>query len=137
MVAATLTLSASAWAQTGEGGPDPSQMRVRIGPLWMNPRVVISNVGVDTNVFDVPANKNPEKDFTATVTPTTDIWLRLGPSWLQVNVREDVVWYQKFSSERSANSAYDINWRVPIGRMLVTLSPKYLSTRERPGYEID
>ena len=112
-------------------------MRVRIGPLWLNPRVVLSNLGVDTNVFDVPDSRGPQKDFTATVTPTTDIWMRIGPSWLQVNVREDVVWYQKLESERSANNAYDVTWRATMGRLLVTLNPKYVATRERPGYEID
>ncbi|HYM24995.1 MAG TPA: outer membrane beta-barrel protein [Vicinamibacterales bacterium] len=122
---------------TPEGGPDPSQQRVRIGPLWLNPRVVLTNVGVDTNVFDVPESQNPQKDFTATVTPMTDIWMRAGLSWFQFTVREDVVWYQQASSERSANSAYDMTWRAPIGRALVAISPRYLSTRERPGYEID
>ena len=112
-------------------------MRVRIGPLWLNPRLLLTNLGVDTNVFDVPQSQNPERDFTATVTPTTDIWLPMGLSWFQFTIREDVVWYQKFSSERSANSYYDMTWRAPIGRTLVAVSPKYLSTRERPGYEID
>src|SRR5204862_2910833 len=28
-------------------------------------------------------------------------------------------------------------WRAPIGRTLVSISPRYLSTNERPGYEID
>jgi len=133
----TPCLAASASAQTPEGGPEPSQMRVRIGPLWLNPRVLLTNVGVDTNVFNVPQTQNPDKDFTATITPTTDIWLPLGLSWFQFTIREDVVWYQKFKSERSANSYYNMTWRAPIGRMLVAVSPKYLSTRERPGYEID
>ena len=109
----TLSLSAAASAQTPEGGPEPSQMRVRIGPLWLNPRVELSNLGVDTNVFNVPSTKTPQSDFTATVTPTTDIWFRMGMSWLQINIREDVVWYQKFDTERSANSGYDVTWRVP------------------------
>ena len=110
---------------------------MRIGPLWLNPRVVVTNVGVDTNVFDVPENQNPEKDFTATITPMTDIWMRAGLSWFQFTVKEDVVWYQQARSERSENSSYEMTWRAPIGRTLVAISPRYLSTRERPGYEID
>jgi len=112
-------------------------MRVRMGPFWLNPRVVLTNLGVDTNVFNVPDALGPQKDFTATVTPATDIWLRMGVSWLQVTIREDLVWYQKFDVERSANTALDINWRAPVGRTLVSISPRYLSTNDRPGYEID
>ena len=124
-------------AQTPEGGPDPSQMRVRLGPFWLNPRVVLTNLGVDTNVFNVPDELGPQKDFTFTATPSTDIWLRMGISWLQVTIREDLVWYQKFETQRGANTALDITWRAPIGRTLVSISPRYLSTNERPGYEID
>jgi hypothetical protein len=47
------------------------------------------------------------------------------------------VWYQKFETQRGANTALDIAWRAPVGRTLVSISPRYLSTNERPGYEID
>jgi hypothetical protein len=120
-----------------EGGPDPATERVRIGPVWMNPRIALTNLGIDTNVFNVPESQHPQSDFTVTVTPSTDLWLPLGRSWLNATVKEDVVWYQKYDSERSANTGYIVNWRLPLNRLIVTLSPKYLSTRERPGYEID
>lgn len=138
---AIAALSTSARAQqigdTGDGGPDPTTVRVRIGPLWMNPRIEVPNIGIDTNVFDDPADANPKRDFTATVTPTTDIWLRIGRSWLRTNIREDLVWFQKYSSERSVNNSYLVEWRMPLNRLAITLSPNYLNTRERPGYEID
>jgi hypothetical protein len=103
----------------------------------MNPRLALSNLGVDTNVFNEPTDANPKKDFTATITPTTDLWLRLGRSWLQATIREDIVWYQKYSSERSANASYSIAWRMRLNRLYVTLIPDYVNTRERPGFEID
>ena len=43
--------------------------------------MALSNAGTDTNVFNEATD--PKKDFTVTVTPATDLWLRLGPSWLQ------------------------------------------------------
>ena len=61
--------ASAASAQTGgDGAPDPSKVRVRIGPLWMNPTIALTNLGVDTNVFNGPAGQE-QKDFTATVTP--------------------------------------------------------------------
>jgi hypothetical protein len=128
---------ASAQPMSADGAPDPEQVRIRIGPVWINPKISLSNFGIDTNVFNEPSDANPKRDFTLTVTPATDLWLRLGRSWLQLNVKEDVVWYQTYASERSANSNYTANWRMPLNRVLVTLSPTYLSTRERPGFEID
>jgi hypothetical protein len=133
----TALLTATPGLAQTDGGPDPASVRVRIGPLWLNPRLELSNLGVDTNVFNEPTDANPKKDFTATVTPSTDLWLRLGRSWLQANVREDLVWYQKYSTERSANNTYAINWKMRLNRLFVTLSPDYLNTRARPGFEID
>jgi Putative beta-barrel porin 2/Carboxypeptidase regulatory-like domain len=139
----TAPVYAQTQPQTEDGGPDPSQMRVRMGPFWLNPRVILTNLGFDTNVFNAPDQNNvpgqlgPQKDFTFTVTPTTDVWLRMGVSWLQMTIREDLVWYQEFETERGANTFLDVAWRAPIGRTLVSISPRYLSTNERPGYEID
>src|SRR5262245_56596626 len=120
-----------------DGGPDPATIRIRTGPLAMTPRVELTNLGVDTNVFNEPNDANPKSDFTFTVTPSIDIWLRIGRSWLQTTVREDLVWYQEFDSERSANTSYIMNWRMYLNRLHVIVTPDYLNTRERPGFEID
>ena len=131
-----LLTATNGFAQTEEG-PDPASVRVRIGPLWMSPRLELSNLGVDTNVFNEPADANPKKDFTATITPSTDLWLRMGRSWFQATIREDLVWFQKYSAERSANNSYRISWRMRLNRLFVSLTPEYISTRARPGFEID
>ena len=81
-------------AQTTDGGPDPATVRVRIGPLWMNPTISLPNIGIDTNVFNDPPNVAPKRDFTITVSPKTDLWLRMGRTWLSGAIAEDIVWYQ-------------------------------------------
>lgn len=136
------TLSGAARAQTGIGdipddGPDPNTVRVHIGPLLMDPRIEVPNMGIDTNVFNEASNANPKQDFTATVSPTTNIWMRIGRSWLKVNIREDLVWFQKYASERSANNFYTVDWHLPLNRLVVDVEPSYLKTRDRPGFEID
>src|SRR5262245_18079 len=45
---------------TEDGGPEPSAIRVRVGPLAMTPRVELTNLGVDTNVFNEPNDANPK-----------------------------------------------------------------------------
>jgi hypothetical protein len=136
-VAAICLRAMPSTAQSPEGEPDPASVRVRIGPLWLNPTISLNNIGVDDNVFNDPSSKAPKKDFTFTVTPATDIWLHVGPSWVTGNIKEDVIWFQQYSSERSANNTYTVGWRVPLSRLTFKANTTYANSRERPGFEID
>lgn len=128
---------APAFAQTVEGGPDPSIVKVRLGPLMMNPTISVSNIGIDHNVFNDPPSKAPAEDFTVTVTPLSDFWLRLGPTWVTASLNEQINWYQKYASERTANNAYKLGWSVPGSRVSFKIAGSYINARERPGFEID
>src|SRR5215470_13403090 len=90
----------------------PSNVRIHIGPLFVNPTLALTNAGVDTNVFNEATVDSPKEDFTLTVTPAANMWLRLGRSWWNAEVREDLVYYQKYASERSVNSHYKISWMI-------------------------
>ena len=133
---AVLANGTPAAAQTPDG-PDPSKVRLRIGPLSMNPTIALSNIGIDQNVFNQPADQNPQQDFTLTVTPATDLWLRLGPTWVTGRINEDIVWYQKFTTERAANNTYTVGWKVPLNRLNLSVNASRASVRDRPGFEID
>jgi hypothetical protein len=126
------------FAQVGDGAPaNPTGVRVRIGPLLMEPRISFTNVGVDNNVFNDPASNDPKKDFTFTLMPVSDFWLRLGPTWIDANLTETLNWYQKYSSERNANTAVKVGWIVPGSRIAFRIDGHYLDAHDRPGYEID
>jgi len=127
---------APAFAQS-EGGPDMANVKVRLGPLMMNPTISISNIGIDHNVFNDPPDKAPKQDFTVTVTPLSDFWLRLGPTWVTASMNEEINWYQKYASERTANNAYKLGWSVPGSVMSFKVNWAYNNVRERPGFEID
>ena len=124
-------------AQTSEGAPDPAKVRVRIGALWMNPTVSLTNLGVDDNVFNESDDLGPKRDFTFTVTPTTDLWVQMGRTWVSGTIKEELIWYQKYATERAANSTYRVGWKVPLTRLIVDVGANYLNARDRPGYEID
>ena len=130
---ALVTAPMHAFAQSG--GEPPENVRMRLGPLSVNPTLALSNAGVDTNVFNTTVN--PQSDFTMTVSPATDLWLRFGPTWFQANIREDMVWFNKFAGERSANNSYSLRWLVPLSRFTLTPTWSYVNTRQRPGFEID
>jgi hypothetical protein len=127
----------AAAAAQSDGGPDPAKVRVRIGALLMNPSIGLTNLGVDDNVFNQAEDQQPKSDFTLTFTPRTDLWLRLGRSWLSGTIDEQLVWYQEYSSERSTNSRFLVGWRMPANTLNINLNASYTNTKERPGYEID
>jgi hypothetical protein len=137
MLAALLSSTVFAQGTLIPGEPDPEQVRVKIGPLWLNPTISLTNIGIDSNVFNDPPGQNPKQDFTVTVTPTTQLWLRMGPSWLSGSIDEQIVWFQQFANQRSANTTYKGAWRVPLNRLVFNASGSYRNTRERPGFEID
>jgi len=126
---------ASAQVTTGE--PDPANVRVRIGPLYLNPTIALTNLGIDTNVFNEAPDEQPKRDFTLTVEPKTDLWLRMGRTWISGAISEQVVWYQKYSTQRSTNNRYQLGWQVPLNRLAFRVNGSYGKTRERPGFEID
>jgi hypothetical protein len=134
-----LGLTAAVRAQTGtdDGGPDPKTVRMKIGPVLMNPRLELKNLGVDTNVFNDPEDQNPKSDFTFTLTPMLDSWIRLGRSWLQFTIAEDIIWFQEYSNQRAANENLSLNWKLPLNRLSFSFSPMYHNAYDRPGYEID
>jgi hypothetical protein len=112
-----------------------SKARVHFGPLAINPTIALSSLGVDTNVFYAP--EDPKRDFTMTWTPQAAVWLRMGRTWVTGTVREDLVYYKTYSTERAANLYERVGWVVPFNRVTLSVGSGYLSTRERPGFEID
>src|SRR5262249_52305398 len=72
-----------------------------------------------------------------TLSPATEAWFRMGPSWLDATVREDMVYYQKYTSERSVNSYYKASWLIPFNRVSFAPTASFTNTRERPGFEVD
>jgi len=77
------------------------------------------------------------RDFTFTVSPNTDLWLRLGRTWLLGQIREEINWYQKYASERNATNSYSLKWNLPLGIMEFRTNAEYTSAKDRPGFEID
>lgn len=116
---------------------DASRLRVRIGPLTINPAIGLTNIGFDQNVFYEPADQDPKTDFTFTVTPAADLRLRLLRTVVTGSVTEDLVWYQTYASERAANNAVKVGWLVPFNRVSLKMNARRASLRDRPGFEID
>jgi len=133
-VVGALAATPAAAQQTKE--PDVSKARVRLGPVALDPTIELTNLGVDTNVFNEPSGEE-KQDFTFTLTPRARAWMKAGPTWITADFREDIIWYQEYSNERAANTFFTGGWIVPLNRLAFGFEGTYLNARERPGYEID
>lgn len=130
-------VSQPAHAQLLPPTPDVTGSRVRLGPLWMNPSVSLTNVGVDTNLFNESETDNPRRDVAIALVPQSDLWMRAGRTWLSGSIRQDMIWFREYSDEGSTNGAYRAGWVVPLTRVSLLVDGHYVRAKERPGFEID
>jgi len=116
--------------------PDPFKTaRIRFGPVALSPTIGISDVGVDTNVFN--EWDNPKKDFTATVTPGTNLWFRAGRTLLTGRGNVGYMYFHRYASERALNTDLAARYEANLSHIRPYAVVSYLNTRERPGFEID
>lgn len=128
------SMPAVAQTPSTEGG---APARVHWGAVYVNPTFAVTNIGVDTNVFNSNEANRPQSDFTTTLTPGADAWLHVRRSIVTASVKEDLVYYRQFASERSVNGYYKVGAVVPLNRLSYNLGAGWLSARDRPGFEID
>jgi Putative beta-barrel porin 2 len=129
-----VTMTSSAAAQIVE--PDSSRARVQLGPVMLNPTIELTNFGIDSNVFNQPAGQE-QSDFTFTLTPKSDVWMKVGRVWLTGTLREDILWYQKYTSERAGNTFTKGAIIAPLNRVSFSVGGSLANVQDRPGFEID
>ena len=116
--------------------PDPwAQASWHFGPLAVTPSFGVTNIGVDTNVFN--SEIDPKSDFTASLGPRGEWWCRIGPTRFHGKSTVDLVYFAKYPSERSINQSHAATFEYPLSRLKPFVSASYLDTSDRPGFEID
>lgn len=130
LLAVIVLFHVHAWAQTDTNRPDPTKVKMKFGPLIVNPTITLGNVGSDDNVFNEASN--PRRDVTMTLSPKAELWLPFLGSWFEGIITEDLNWYQQYSSERSANQSFSLNWKLPLPRVSADLGIGRAATRARP-----
>lgn len=110
---------------------------MRFGPLSLKSTMALTNLGVDSNVFNRPDSANPPGDFTLIFTPTTNLWLRLGRTWVDGTIGVDWMYFNRFKTERAANSIYRAGVSRTFNRLSGRAGVTKISARDRPGFEID
>lgn len=127
--------AAVAGAQTAPTLPSAESMPLHVGPLGLAPSVSITDIGIDSNVKNDA--ENPQQDFSATIVPRLLARLRMRRLLLSYDGVSDLVYFRKFKSERSANSATNVRLDADLGHLQPFVSAAWLSTKQRMNAELD
>jgi hypothetical protein len=129
----TLAIAAPAGAQSQSTAPGRGEMH--LGSFTFRPRLEITEMGFDSNVFNDPVS--PQEDFTATITP------RLGAdfdvSWgrLRSSTYVDFVYFHEFDQERSLNRGVDGRLEFFADRFRPYIGGSAVNTHARVNAEVD
>lgn len=129
---AGLALATPALAQQA---PPPAAPQLHLGPVGILPRLDISELGVDSNVFNSP--DDPQSDFTANIIPRVNAAARGG--WIEVtgNATVGFLYFHKFTSERAINRSAEGRVEVTQGLLRPFVFGSIVDTNERLNAEID
>jgi len=103
--------------------------------LRFTPSIVLSNLGVDNNVFNEAAD--PKQDTTAAVGPAVNLWLKMGKSRLSGKLSGQYLYYKEYENQRAWNTVNDGQWELPLSRIKPYVNGAWSDVKDRPGYEID
>ncbi len=115
---------------------DPSEnARYQWGALRFTPFLAITEIGVDTNVFNDA--EEPQRDTTATFGPGAEYWVRAGRARVSAKSDMQYNWFRDFASQRSLSTNNDLKIEFPMARLTPFVDGVFDHGRVRPGYEID
>jgi hypothetical protein len=108
----------------------------KFGPFRIQPSLVISNAGVDSNVFYTPSE--PIKDFTITAGPAAMLYVPIHRKFvLSLYGSPQYVWYSKTDRERTWNYYFSGAAQLNLKNVFFSLEGTYSDARERWNTEID
>src|SRR5690606_42069386 len=123
-------LPALAQTNTLEADNPREEAALRLGPVYMTPRIELSEFGIDTNVFNRAGEK--QKDFTFTLTPGVDLWLPIARRGLvKASADTGLVWYRELESERSVDPDFTLRGEPYLRRITLFGEFGYLRSRQR------
>jgi len=124
-----------AQAQTPAPPEAIESMPIHAGPFGLRPSLALTNVGTDSNVFNVA--DDPQDDFTATIVPRIVARVRAGRLFFSYGAASDIVYFRTYKDEGSVNGTTDLRVDANLGRLQPYASAGWTSTNERLNAEID
>jgi len=131
--------SLSAYADTWKGREFERLWRTaawHFGPFHIQPALVLSNAGVDSNLYYSPSE--PVKDFTLTAGPSATVYLPIHRRFvLSASGSPQYVWYSKTERERTWNYYFTGSAALNLRRIFLQFDWNHSDARERWNTEID
>jgi hypothetical protein len=132
---AACVLGAASGARA-QADADPAEAaRFRLGPVRFTPSLSLSNIGIDSNVFN--EFENARRDTTAAAGPAVDYWLKLGGARLIGKSAGQYLYFRQYDNQRAWNTINDLRLEVPLARITPFAIGSHANTKNRPGFEID
>ncbi len=122
-------------AGAGAQSTDPERQAVHVGPFAFRPRVAITNVGVDYNVFN--ERDNPKRDFTFVAAPDLEVSIQPGRLRLAVTTGSELVYFREYTSERSVNRSVGARADLDLNLLKPFVAFTSGDTSARSNSEID
>ncbi|HEX6464125.1 MAG TPA: hypothetical protein VFZ98_06725, partial [Vicinamibacterales bacterium] len=114
---------------------DQDTSLVKVGPVGIQPSLLLQNIGRDPNVFN--SATDAQSDFTMTFTPKVDVTLHVRRVKTTFNQTVDYVYFKKFASERGVNQLYALRADFDLGILQPFASASTASSRNRINNEVD
>ena len=115
----------------------PDDARVLFESLAVSPGIRLTNVGWDDNILRVSNADSPTRDFTATVSPALQAWLRLPATRIRGRSEVDFVYFKELSQFRSLDADNSARVELLLGRLTPYVGGVWANTRHRRNFEID
>jgi hypothetical protein len=140
---AALVFAAAAVPAAAQEPPRPTPTphpfgQLNIGVLSFTPTLDLTNIGIDTNVFDFGGIERRSPDFTTTLEPGVET--RVATRRLDAKIATNVglVYYRKYASERAVNPRVITTVDERMSGALSFYGKSEIGyNKERPGLEID
>jgi hypothetical protein len=111
--------------------------RFRFRSVALSPTISLTNVGWDSNVFNVSEDENPQGDITATASPAVEAWLRTPRVRVNGRSRLDMYYFSSLESLRAVDNDHSARVELFLNRVMPWVSGNFARTRHRQNLEID
>jgi hypothetical protein len=99
--------------------------------LALVPVLRIGHIGWDDNIFHESEAAGPRSDFTATITPVLDAWVRLPGVLVRGRSQFDYVYFRELSQIRSLDPVNSVHAEMLLNRIVPYVSATWESRRHR------
>lgn len=145
LVIGAVVLGCAAAAAAQEREPEPVAAptphpfgQLRLGTLAFTPTFRISNIGWDTNVFDLSGEQRRPADFTATFDPGVETRITTDRLDVRALTHAMFVYYQTYKTEQAINPVVNLTVDDRLSsRLTLYAEGLYGYSKARTGLEVD